>query len=223
MALTDHLLDVHGDDTGIGYDIGCSFETTVKNSLLLGSKADLHRLQMIVAAFHAYKHGRLCQLQYHPSYRRGLGIEDLEVMERVFSSSNSVAPCIRYASTFHWRQFLDLHFMQWDEDKYSELSAFFILPSGSIVDSILPGRFLYNNYRQSLKIIADYTPEVEEMKARLQVTDSDIDNWLKQEEDFFLSLKNEPDERVLESEYVRALYDKQDTEYIFLPNPASFY
>ena len=44
-------------------------------------------------------------------------------MERVFSSTNSVARGIRYASQFHWFQSLDLHLMQWDEDKYTELSV----------------------------------------------------------------------------------------------------
>lgn len=50
------------------------------------------------------------------------------------------------------------------------------------------------------------------MKARLQITDTDIDNWLVEEETFFRSLKEEPDERILESAYVRALYSRQEAE-----------
>lgn len=123
LALIDELLDAYGDDMGVGYDIGCSLDTTIQNSTMLSEKAARQHLQMIVAAFHAYKHGRLCQLKYHPMYRLGVGLEDLEVMERVFSASNAVASCVRYASRFHWLQFIDLHFMQWDDDKYAELST----------------------------------------------------------------------------------------------------
>lgn len=112
---------------------------------------------------------------------------------------------------FHWKQYLDLHFTQWDEDKYGELSEF---PATlhSTFNSYVSGRFLYNNYVQALTIIKDYTPHVEEMKERLKITDADIDNWLKEELEFFLNLKDEPNERVLESAYVRALYNRQDAE-----------
>lgn len=84
-------------------------------------------MQFVVCAFHGYAHNRLCQLSNHPLYLIGFGIEDLEGMERVFAASNSVARVIRYASQFHYLQFLDLHFHQWDEDKYAELSKHFIV------------------------------------------------------------------------------------------------
>lgn len=125
------MLNEFSNDVAWGYDIKCSLDTTVPNSPMLSTKAAQQRLQFIVAAFHAYKHGRLCQLKYHPAYREGVGLEDLEVMERVFSASNAVAPCVQYASRFHWQQFLDLHFTQWDEDKYGELSVltFYLISS----------------------------------------------------------------------------------------------
>lgn len=50
------------------------------------------------------------------------------------------------------------------------------------------------------------------MKARLKVTDADIDGWLVEEEVFFKNLKDEPDESVMESAYVRALYNRQEAE-----------
>ncbi|KAI5992333.1 hypothetical protein EDC04DRAFT_2510429, partial [Pisolithus marmoratus] len=49
-------------------------------------------------------------------------VKDLETCEHIFSSSNNMAPLICHASEFHWKQFLDLHFSQWDSDKYLELS-----------------------------------------------------------------------------------------------------
>ena len=79
-------------------------------------------LKVVVNAFHGFARNRICQLQNHPLYLTGFGIEDLETCERIFSSSNSAAVLIRHASLFHWTQYLDLHFDQWDSDKYLELS-----------------------------------------------------------------------------------------------------
>ncbi|KAI0771436.1 hypothetical protein BC629DRAFT_1531885 [Irpex lacteus] len=195
LAITNHILDVHDDDDmTIGYDIGCAFTGTASRSSL-GPRVKARRLKFVVNAFHGYAHNRLCQTMHHILYQPGCGIEDLETMERVFSASNNVARTIRYASQFHWAQALDLHFRQWDEEKYHELS-----------------RFLYNNYRQALEIISDYTPEVERMKIVLDVTDADIEGWLGEERNFLKNLKSEPEERVLEVSYVEALIarDKAD-------------
>jgi hypothetical protein len=60
-------------------------------------------------------------------------LEDLETMECVFSTSNGVAHTTRYATQYHWTQALDLHFQQWDDDKYRELSKFFFVSSISSV------------------------------------------------------------------------------------------
>ncbi|KAI0083766.1 hypothetical protein BDY19DRAFT_998324 [Irpex rosettiformis] len=174
LAITNHTLDVHDDkDMTIGYDIGCAFTSTTNNSSLAG-RIHARRLSFVT--------------MFHILYKRGCGIEDLETMERIFSSSNNVARTIQYASQFHWAQALDLHFRQWDEEKYHELS-----------------KFLFNNYRQALDIIKNYTPEIERMKTVLQITDADIEGWLCEERQFLTSLKNEPEERVLEVSYVEAL------------------
>ncbi len=74
------------------------------------------------------------------------------------------------------------------------------------------GKFLFNNYRQALKIIKDYEPEVERMKATLQITNDDIEQWLVEEQKFLMNLKNEPEERVLEVAYVEALIARDNAE-----------
>ncbi|KAI0083349.1 hypothetical protein BDY19DRAFT_987928 [Irpex rosettiformis] len=199
LAITNHTLDVHGEDNiTIGYDIGCTFTSTTNNSSL-APRIQSRRLSFVVNAFHGYAHNRLYQTMFHILYKRGCGIEDLETMERIFSASNNVARTIRYASQFHWAQALDLHFRQWDEEKYYELS-----------------KFLYQNYRQALSIIKDYTPEVQRMKDALQITDQDIESWLHEEHKFLTSLKNEPEERILEVAYVEALIARDQAEYAFI-------
>jgi Kyakuja-Dileera-Zisupton transposase len=113
----------------MGYDIACSHMATV-NMSSIGEKARTRRLLLAVNAFHGHAHNLLCQLRNHPLYIPGLGLEDLETCERVFSASNAVARVVRYSSYFHWLQYIDLHYRQWDEDKYFELSkSLFVFPS----------------------------------------------------------------------------------------------
>jgi hypothetical protein len=121
LATINKLIDAFGDHLGIGTDIGCSLRKTVAASSIREKAAD-HHLILAVNAFHGHAHNHKCQLQHHPLYLRGFGLEDLETCERVFAASNAAAPLIRHASHFHYVQFLELHFDQWDIDKYLELS-----------------------------------------------------------------------------------------------------
>lgn len=113
-------------DAGIGpvhfaFDIGCAFDGTVKRSSL-SQRACAAGLSFSVNSFHGYGHNRRCQLRYHPLYRKGFGLEDLETCERFFSGSNEVAAIVRHASHFHWLQAIHIFMLQWDADKYRELS-----------------------------------------------------------------------------------------------------
>lgn len=78
----------------------------------------------------------------------------------------------------------------------------------------VPGRFLFNNYRQALATIKDLSPAVEHMKAELHVSDADIQQWLEDERKFLKDLKDEPEERLLEVAYVEALIGREDAECV---------
>ena len=78
-------------------------------------------------------------VQNHPGMVEGVGLEDFETMEWVFSSSNEVAGVKWYATGYHRRIFIDMHFQQWDKKKYCNL-----------------GMMLLNNYQQALKIIDEH-------------------------------------------------------------------
>ena len=121
LATLDRILTVFEDDQGVGCDIACAFTATVRDSSI-GERACRHRLWLALNAFHGYAHGRTCMLKCHPLYLLGFGLEDLETCERVFSASNSVARLVRHTSHFHYLQFIDLHFQQWDDDWYLDLS-----------------------------------------------------------------------------------------------------
>ncbi|KAG1856478.1 hypothetical protein F4604DRAFT_1590377 [Suillus subluteus] len=196
LAVTNRLLDICGNDQALGHDIGCSSRKTIAASSI-GARAKALNLIVAVNSFHGYAHNRCCQLQNHPLYLEGFGNEDLETCERIFSSSNSAAVLIRHASHFHWTQFLDLHFDQWDRDKYLELS-----------------RFLCNNYVQALKIIEDYTPLLEEFKSRKLLADQDFVQWHQEEVEFLSNLAIEPPSDVLAVAYVEELEKLRLAEFV---------
>ncbi|KAJ2985687.1 hypothetical protein NUW54_g10068 [Trametes sanguinea] len=103
--------------------------------------------------------------------------------------------------SFHWMQSLDLHFKQWDGDKYAELS-----------------NFPLNNYKQCLQIIAENTVEVAQLKAELGIEVTAFYDWLKQEKAFLSGLCEPQDEHVLECAYVQALIMCQWAEYVVYGN-----
>jgi hypothetical protein len=124
LATTHTILTTLGDDQTIGSDIGCSFTATVSASSL-GPAMKQHRLKFVVNAFHGYAHNRLCQLAFHPLYILGLGLEDLETCEHIFSSSNGVTILVWHGSYYHWLLFVDLHSNQWNDDKYAALCKYY--------------------------------------------------------------------------------------------------
>ncbi|TFK65041.1 hypothetical protein BDN72DRAFT_736735, partial [Pluteus cervinus] len=196
LAVVNKLLDTYGKNQLPGYDIGCTFEKTTDKSSI-GPKARELNLQFVVDSFHGHAHNRPCQLNYHPLYRNGVGLEDFGTCERIFSCSNSVARLIRHSSHFHWRQFIDLHFTQWDEDRYEDLS-----------------NFLLNNYKQAVRIITSYTPIVEKLKDTLQITDDDFPRWILEEKEYLASLSKK--EKISQDavSYVTRLSALEAFEYV---------
>ncbi|KAI0059807.1 hypothetical protein BV25DRAFT_1808428 [Artomyces pyxidatus] len=192
FAVIDEVIKKCGDDQCIGYDIGCSMDGTVQSSSLQHVARE-RRLTLLVNAFHGYAHNRLCQVQYHPLYASGLGIEDLETCERVFSSLGAAARLIRHASYFHWKQFIHMHLLQWDEDRYAEL-----------------GNFLLKNYRQALKMIFEYQQEVDAFERLTGFSGADFERWRTEETSYLQTVGDETKEDVQEAGYVRAL-QKLDT------------
>lgn len=115
-------MDVFGDNILVGYDIGCGFSTTAKRSPKLGPKITAKGCALCVNAFHSHAHCRTCQLDWHPLYTEGTGIEDFEGCERIFSESNRLAATTRHATPFHRRQFILRFAKRWNDDKFAELS-----------------------------------------------------------------------------------------------------
>ncbi|KAI0310305.1 hypothetical protein OF83DRAFT_1027483, partial [Amylostereum chailletii] len=189
LAVLNEIMDDLGQDQSIGYDIGCSANGTVDRSSL-GERAAAMNLQVHVNAFHGYQHNRLCQLQYHPLLLPGVGMEDFEGCKRMFSSSNRVATLVRHASYYHWKQFIDLHLRQQDEDQYGELN-----------------NFVYNNYCSAVKLLKEYTVELEAFSRVTGFSAADFEHWQGEEVAYLVSLKSEPQHDMLQVEYV-VTYDQ---------------
>jgi hypothetical protein len=123
------LIDIFGVDLMCGYDIGCGFSATANNSARLGDKVREKRARFCCGSFHGHAHCRLCQLDWHPLYIEGSGLEEYKGCERAFSDSNGTGRRTHYATQFHRQQILVLHFQRWDRDKYAELSTSQVIPA----------------------------------------------------------------------------------------------
>ncbi|KAJ7833444.1 hypothetical protein B0H14DRAFT_2364292 [Mycena olivaceomarginata] len=198
LAVVEVLLDTFGLKLGGGYDIGCHFESTLKNSEL-GDKARTNRFKSLVGSFHGHAHNRLCQLSFLATYVEGLGLEDLEGCERYFSRSNALAKSVRYASKFHRRQEITTFMKQIDDlEVYANLS-----------------KFLCDNYRQALKILQT-EPTLKRWMQEEGVEDYDTFHvWLEEEKEYLLGLDAglpKKRELTLEMEYLQKLVNLEGSQ-----------
>jgi len=194
LAMVSKALDVFGEQLLIGYDIGCVFGGTVL-STSLGPKFRNSGSRTCVNAFHGYSHNYECQCRNHPNNITGMGLEDLETLEQVFGSSNALTPVTQYTSTYRRRLFIEMHFKQWNEDKYLNLAT-----------------MLSNNYHQALDIIKRDGRAVEEAKRSLGVTNDDMEAWKVEQEEYFLMLGDELESRVRTVAYVELLQKLRQLE-----------
>jgi hypothetical protein len=127
-------------------------------------------------------------MQNHPNNIAGVGLEDLETLEQVFGSSNALAPVTRYALVYRRRLYIEMHFKQWNEDKYLNLAT-----------------MLTNNYHQALNTIKNNGRAVEEEKHSLGVTNEDMEAWKVEQEVYFSTLRDESESKVHTIAYVELL------------------
>jgi hypothetical protein len=194
LAIVSKALDVLKERILMAYDIGCSFESTIRSSSLADQFSKL-QWRICVNAFHGYTHNFGCQVKNHPNGIQGMGLEDLETLERVFSSSNQLAAVTRYASSYNRHVYIDLFFKNWDSEKYRNL-----------------GTMLYNNYAQALDIIATESPILAEAQKSLDVSDNDLKQWQAEQTAYFASLGKEPEYNVHGVAYVELLQKLRDTK-----------
>ncbi|KZT65730.1 hypothetical protein DAEQUDRAFT_676293 [Daedalea quercina L-15889] len=119
LAVVSKLIDVYSNDIKLGYDIACSFAKTVASSSL-SDRARAAHFSGVVTTFHGYSHNWGCQLNWHPLYMDGVGKEDFEGCEHLFSESNALAAGTRLSTAFHRHQAIEEFFSYWGEQKHAE-------------------------------------------------------------------------------------------------------
>ena len=82
------------------------------------------KLYLYVPSFHLKMCISLFFVLYGGMQGRITIIATIEICEHVFSASNECTKLMQHMTCFHHLQFFDMHFTQWDEDKYAELSKF---------------------------------------------------------------------------------------------------
>ena len=122
LSMDTKAMDTFGSCLLIGYNIGCIFTGTILSSSL-GARFQASGSWTCVNAFYGYSHNHKCQCKNHPNNITGMGLEDLETLKWVFSSSNALVVVTQYASAYWQWMYIEMHFKQWDEDKYSNLAT----------------------------------------------------------------------------------------------------
>ncbi|KAJ6461948.1 hypothetical protein C8R47DRAFT_1180494 [Mycena vitilis] len=192
LAIAQDLLAAFGGDIGLGYDIGCGFGTTIQTSPL-GPKAKALNLRMLVGSFHGHAHNRKCQLRFLARYMKGLGLEDLEGCERMFSQSNGLSRSVRYASVFHRKQTIRTYFAHRDTfETYANLST-----------------FLVNNYNQALEML-DTQSSLDYAMDQAGVTAKIFESRIAEEKAYLDSLSKEPEEETDQMDYYQQLVNLAD-------------
>ncbi|KAF8498466.1 hypothetical protein BU17DRAFT_59280, partial [Hysterangium stoloniferum] len=196
LAVTNELIDTFGDHLMIGYDIGCRFSKTANSSPLLGPKIRKHKTRFCVGSFHGHAHCRLCQIDWHPSYIQGSGLEDFKTCKRVFSYSNALASSTRHASVFHRCQLIHQWFKTWNDGKFAECS-----------------KFMYSNCVQALNNISSISDMLHDTMQALKIpSEETFEVWLKAEKQYLLSLKKELPENTMHIEYFTLVVKLRDAE-----------
>ena len=156
-------MDVLDDCLLFGSDIVCSLQKTIATSSL-GLTFKHKKCLFMGNAFHGYSHNWDCQKVNHPNVILGLGLEDLETLEWIFSASNAVAAVTHYSTAFHRRVYIDLFCQQWDNEKYLNLA-----------------KMLYWNYVQALDIIKNDGPALNHILTTMNIIMENIEKWEDEE------------------------------------------
>ncbi|KAJ7778568.1 hypothetical protein B0H14DRAFT_3095839 [Mycena olivaceomarginata] len=198
LAVVDSLIEHLGNNIGNGYDVGCDFQMTIKNSPL-AARARQCNFRCLVGAFHGHAHNCLCQLCNLATYVLGLGCEDLEGCERFFSGSNGLAKSCRYTSTFHQQQEITSYVKHYDSfHTYANLS-----------------KFITNNYKQAIDILKKEEALRTWMREEGILDYSVFRVWLEEEKTFLLGLKegSKDQTETLEMEYVQKVVNLDTSRY----------
>ncbi|PPQ93511.1 hypothetical protein CVT25_005212 [Psilocybe cyanescens] len=99
LAIINQLLQEFRSDICLAYEIMCDFTVTLKKSIL-SEKVRAFCFCGVISAFydHAYNCG--CQVQWHPLYIEGVGLEGFKECKHTFCCSNKFASVTHLAMPY---------------------------------------------------------------------------------------------------------------------------
>lgn len=124
-----------------------------------------------------------------------MGLEDLETLERLFSSTNHLASITRYMSPFRRCLYIETYLKQVDEDKHANV-----------------GMFLFNNYTQAIKIIKQGESALAQAFRDQEITEELISEWEREEMQYFATLGEEASYDIHAVAYVELLQQLHDLD-----------
>ena len=102
------------------YDIMCQYGVHLKRRFSKSPYIEIPpglTLWKGIGLFHVHGHQDACMLRYSPTYLRGAGNVDGEILEKMWASLNKVSGSTRTMSTSHRQETLDLHMNDWNWKK----------------------------------------------------------------------------------------------------------
>ena len=110
------------------YDIACQFFVKFRVRLLehpeFLSVPENIVIKPGVGLFHVHGHIKECHARYAPTFIRGAGMVDGEVVETLWSSLNHTASSARAMSWYHRQEYLDAHMGDSNWKKLTKMSKF---------------------------------------------------------------------------------------------------
>ena len=100
---------------------------------------------------------------------------------------------------------MDMHFAQWDEDKYTELSKLIFVLAMTITNVSPLAMFLLNNYKQVNQILDEMPQAIAALESGKTPEECDYAAHLEAERVYLASRKKEPEADVIASKYISLL------------------
>ncbi|EPS94011.1 hypothetical protein FOMPIDRAFT_1135044 [Fomitopsis schrenkii] len=79
-----------------------------------------------ISLFHVHGHKRECELRYSPTFIKGMGETDGEILETLWSTFNKISISTRTMSTSHRQETLDRHMNDWNWKKMLTMGRYFM-------------------------------------------------------------------------------------------------
>ena len=97
----------------LAYDIACQYSINFRRRIKEGPFLDIPENLPVLPAiglFHVHGHQQTCYARYAPTFVRGIGKGDGEILETNWSVLNGISPMTRTMTLAHRAEVMDAHF-----------------------------------------------------------------------------------------------------------------